>query len=69
LNLLAPILDIRMAEDIFEGLEVPDEEGVEAEEADVEDSVPGVALEQCPNPLQVRSHQQRLRKHRKKCFF
>jgi hypothetical protein len=31
LNLLAPILNIRMAEDIFEGVEVPDEEGVEAE--------------------------------------
>jgi hypothetical protein len=66
LNLLAPILDIRMAEDIFEGLKVPDKEGIEAEEADVENSVPGVALEQCPDPLQVRSRQQRLRKHRKK---
>ena len=35
---------MRMAEDIFEGVEVGDEERVEAEDVDVEDTVPGAPV-------------------------
>ncbi len=42
-----------MAEDIFEGVEVAYEDGVQAEDVDVEEAAPGVALVQPPQDDQV----------------